>query len=90
MEGTKAVFAAVTFACASLVAPAQGAEIHADHVFVTPKDLKWVDVPSLPKGAKAAKPKAKAEKAAKPPKSKSESAKAAPKTKGRATKKREG
>jgi hypothetical protein len=53
METSKAVFASVTFALA-LVAPAQGADTHAEHIFVAPKDLKWVDVPSLPKGAKAA------------------------------------
>lgn len=47
MKAPKAVFAAVTFACAALVAPAQGAETHADHIFVAPKDLKWADVPRL-------------------------------------------
>lgn len=54
MKAFKAAFVSVTFACVSLVAPAQGAESHAGHVFVAPKDLKWVDVPSLPPGAKAA------------------------------------
>lgn len=54
MKALRTAFASVTFACASLVAPAQAAESHADHVFVAPKDLKWADVPSLPAGAKAA------------------------------------
>ena len=54
MKASKAVFVPASFAFASLVVPAQGAETHAGHVFVVPKDLKWVDVLSLPKGAKAA------------------------------------
>ena len=54
MNGSKAVFVSAAFACVSLAAPAHGAESHAEHIVVAPKDLKWVDVPSLPKGAKAA------------------------------------
>ena len=34
-----------------LFSPVMGAE---DHVMVTPNDLKWADVPSLPPGAKVA------------------------------------
>jgi quercetin dioxygenase-like cupin family protein len=42
---------AVTLALGVLLSPVLGAE---DHVMVTPNDLKWADVPSLPPGAKVA------------------------------------
>jgi hypothetical protein len=46
---------ASTFAISTLLTPAAWAdEDHksADHLMVTPTDLKWADVPSLPPGAK--------------------------------------
>jgi quercetin dioxygenase-like cupin family protein len=42
---------AVTLALGVLLSTGLGAE---DHVMVTPNDLKWADVPSLPPGAKVA------------------------------------
>ena len=42
---------AVTLARGVLLSPVMGAE---DHAMVTPNDLKWADVPSLPPGAKVA------------------------------------
>lgn len=54
MNAPRVVLASVLLAFASLVALAQAADKPADHVFFAPKDLKWTDVPSLPKGAKAA------------------------------------
>ena len=42
---------AVTLALGVFLSPVMGAE---DHVMVTPNDLKWADVPSLPPGAKVA------------------------------------
>jgi anti-sigma factor ChrR (cupin superfamily) len=42
---------AVMLALGVLLSPVMGAE---DHVMVTPNDLKWADVPSLPPGAKVA------------------------------------
>jgi quercetin dioxygenase-like cupin family protein len=41
------------FAIATLLAPAALAQ-HSGHTMVQPQDLKWTDVPSVPKGAKAA------------------------------------
>ena len=54
MKASHAVFVPVTFVFFSLVAPAAWAQGHADHLMVTPKDLTWADVPSLPTGAKIA------------------------------------
>ena len=54
MQVLSAALVAVTFGCASLLAPAASAQSHADHLMVTPTDLKWADVPSLPAGAKVA------------------------------------
>jgi anti-sigma factor ChrR (cupin superfamily) len=42
---------AVTLALGVFLSPVMGAE---DHVMVTPNDLTWADVPSLPPGAKVA------------------------------------
>src|SRR5262252_671925 len=42
---------AVTLALGVWLSPVMGAE---DHVMVTPNDLTWADVPSLPPGAKVA------------------------------------
>jgi quercetin dioxygenase-like cupin family protein len=51
----------VQVACSSLLllfsaltAPMVSAQDKPGHVFVSPKELKWSDVPSLPKGAKIA------------------------------------
>jgi anti-sigma factor ChrR (cupin superfamily) len=55
MKKWKAVVVSLVFTCAAVVTPlvyAQGG--HKDHVMVSPKDLKWADVPSLPPGAKIA------------------------------------
>ena len=54
MKASHAAFVPVTFVFFSLVAPAAWAQGHADHLMVTPKDLTWADVPSLPTGAKIA------------------------------------
>lgn len=54
MKAIQAAFVSVTFAFASLVAPAACAQSPADHIMVTPKDIEWADVPSLPAGAKIA------------------------------------
>jgi hypothetical protein len=39
------VLVAVTVALGAFLSPVMGAE---DHIMVTPNDLKWADVPSLP------------------------------------------
>ena len=44
---------AIVAAAALLAAPAGWAQSH-DHRMITPNDLKWSDVPSLPAGAKIA------------------------------------
>ena len=54
MKASQGAFAIATFAFFLLVAPAAWAQSQADHLMVTPKDLKWADVPSLPPGAKIA------------------------------------
>ena len=54
MKAFQATFVSLTLACAWLLAPAALAKSPADHIMVTPKDLKWSDVPSLPPGAKIA------------------------------------
>jgi anti-sigma factor ChrR (cupin superfamily) len=51
MQTVSLVLVAMMLALGALLAPVMGAE---DHVMVTPKDLKWADVPSLPPGAKVA------------------------------------
>jgi quercetin dioxygenase-like cupin family protein len=43
-----------TVALAFLVTPPTWAGTHGSHVTVTPADLQWADVPSLPPGAKIA------------------------------------
>ena len=45
------VLIAVMLALGAFLSPVMGAE---DHVMVTPNDLKWANVPSLPPGAKVA------------------------------------
>lgn len=45
------VLIAVMLALGAFLSPVMGAE---DHIMVTPNDLKWADVPSLPPGAKVA------------------------------------
>ena len=45
------VVVAMTLVLSPFIAPVLGAE---DHVMVTPNDLKWADIPSLPPGAKIA------------------------------------
>ena len=45
------VVVAMTLVLGPFLAPVIGAE---DHVMVTPNDLKWADIPSLPPGAKIA------------------------------------
>src|SRR5262249_39747097 len=50
-HSTTATLAVVAFGLFSTTA---GAQAPADHLMVTPADLKWADVPSLPPGAKIA------------------------------------
>lgn len=55
MKASRCAYVCATIAVGLLVAPAAWAQKHDSHMQVTtPKDLKWVDVPSLPPGAKAA------------------------------------
>src|SRR6266540_3977312 len=54
MKAFPAASAAAMFALAALVSQASWAQSHPDHVMVSPKDLQWTDVPSLPPGAKIA------------------------------------
>jgi quercetin dioxygenase-like cupin family protein len=54
MKASQAAFATATFAFFSLAAPVAWAQGHAEHLMVSPKDLTWADVPSLPPGAKIA------------------------------------
>lgn len=57
MKRARNAAVAMTLTLGALLAPAAWAESHAqsgDHLMVTPKDLKWADVPSLPPGAKIA------------------------------------
>ena len=51
MSTVSCVLVAVMLALGAFLSPVMGAE---DHIMVTPNDLKWADVPSLPPGAKVA------------------------------------
>jgi hypothetical protein len=51
MRTLSLVVVVMMVALGSFLSPVIGAE---DHVMVTPDDLKWVDPPSLPPGAKLA------------------------------------
>jgi quercetin dioxygenase-like cupin family protein len=51
MRTVALIVAAVLVAGGAFVTPVMGAE---DHIMVTPNDLKWADVPSMPPGAKVA------------------------------------
>ena len=53
MNRRKALLAGAVLAFAAAALPVQAAD-KPDHLVLTPKELKWADVPSLPKGAKAA------------------------------------
>ena len=54
MKAFPAASAVAMFALGALVSQASWAQGHADHIMVSPNDLKWADVPSLPPGAKIA------------------------------------
>jgi quercetin dioxygenase-like cupin family protein len=47
-----ATVAAIVLMLVTLTPTAGSPQAHGDHVMVTPADLKWADVPSLPAGAK--------------------------------------
>jgi quercetin dioxygenase-like cupin family protein len=49
-----ATVAAIIVALVTLMPAAGSPQAHGDHLMVTPADLKWADVPSLPPGAKIA------------------------------------
>ena len=49
-----ATVAAILVALVTLMPTTGGPQGHGDHLMVTPADLKWADVPSLPPGAKLA------------------------------------
>jgi hypothetical protein len=49
MRAVSLILVAVTLALGAFLSPVMGAE---DHAMVTPNDLQWADVPSLPPGAK--------------------------------------
>ena len=49
-----ATVAAMLVALVTLMPTAGSPQGHRDHLMVTPADLKWADVPSLPPGAKVA------------------------------------
>jgi hypothetical protein len=51
MRAVFLVLVTVTLTLSACLSPVMGAE---DHVMVTPNDLTWADVPSLPLGAKVA------------------------------------
>jgi hypothetical protein len=51
MSTVSRVLVAVTLALGAVLSPVMGTE---DHIMVTPNDLQWADVPSLPPGAKVA------------------------------------
>ena len=51
MRTLSVVIVVVTLALGSMLSPVMGA---GDHVMVTPNELQWADVPSLPPGAKVA------------------------------------
>ena len=54
MKAFQLAAVSAAFAFASFLAPAAWAQSPASHMMVTPADLKWADVPSLPPGAKIA------------------------------------
>ncbi|MDB5839235.1 MAG: cupin [Herminiimonas sp.] len=54
MKALHAIFVAATVGITAVTSPMTAAQGQAGHIIVTPKDLKWADVPSLPPGAKAA------------------------------------
>ena len=54
MTGLHVVLVSTIYALISLIAPPIWAGTQASHVMVTPADLQWADVPSLPPGAKIA------------------------------------
>ncbi len=51
MRTLSCVVGVMTLVIGTCIVPVIGAE---DHVMVTPNDLKWADIPSLPPGAKVA------------------------------------
>ena len=53
MKMLKGILRTVIFAVVSMAVPSVWAQAGA-HTMVTPGDLKWIDVPSLPSGAKLA------------------------------------
>ena len=53
MKNLEAVAWAAMLGIVSVAAPSAWAQTRA-HVMVKPADLKWIDVPSLPAGAKLA------------------------------------
>ena len=53
MKMLKGILRTVIFAVVSMAVPSVWAQTGA-HTMVTPGDLKWIDVPSLPSGAKLA------------------------------------
>jgi quercetin dioxygenase-like cupin family protein len=54
MKTVQAIFLSAMFTFASFVAPMTWAQVTANHVMISPKDLKWEDISALPKGAKMA------------------------------------
>ena len=54
MKAGQVAVLSLTLVCASLAAPTHGQPAMPGHIMVAPADLKWVDVPSLPPGAKLA------------------------------------
>ena len=54
MKACQAAIVSVMFGFVSLVTPTAWAQGAGGHIMVSPKDLKWADVPSLPPGAKIA------------------------------------
>ena len=55
MAGLPVTSVSTLCALIALIAPPIWAGTHASHVVVTPADLQWADVPSLPPGAKIAR-----------------------------------
>lgn len=54
MKKFQAIFFAVIFLFIPVLSPVAAAQGQAGHIMVSSKDLKWVDVPSLPPGAQVA------------------------------------
>ena len=54
MAGLPVTLVSTLCALIALITPPIWAGTHASHVVVTPADLQWADVPSLPPGAKIA------------------------------------